>query len=483
MTAIAAQRIRTRRRQRRNAIAALHAAAQAAAPTGAALIDVGPLARRVRRLTRIGLALSFLVATPLVISTGSQHGGLAAFGLLLALLWVAMMTNPPYARMAMWLALFACLPTVALAMWALLKGDPSALGATALSLTFSVPFILVALWARQIAHVDVPELGLRRLNVLARPSGGRPGLYASGHYIGTTIYLIVGAFYAALGAIIALILTALTWLLGWVLPIVPNLVGLLGTKLVRPLLFRSSRAARQRRRYSSPDARAVLARDKRAPVLLLRSFVDDELPFEDKGMLDYLYRSDRTFEEVVTDQLWGFGPVVAIGRPGETLPLSGAVREYVPHDAWQQRVEELVGRAAFIVMILGPTPGFGWELQHISRLNSLDKVVLVMPPLPFAEVERRWNTLVTELGLTGAVAQFAEVARVVGALCAVHSAGRLVILRADQRRLYEYGVAIDLAARTARSPGATPGATATGPLTPKPTDAGEFASPTANAGV
>jgi hypothetical protein len=270
--------------------------------------------------------------------------------------------------------------------------------------------ILLALGLRRLSRIEVPELGLTRADLVARPIRHRPGRFASGRYISAALYMALWTLYALLAALAFVVLVAIDA----VLPITPRW---LDRKLLELPLHRASHAARLRRRYSSPDAQATLARDRRPPVLLLRSFVDDELLFDDEGI------SDRTFEEAVTDQLWGFGPVVAIGRPNETLPLSGAVREYVSHDVWQERVEELARYAVAILMIMEPTPGFGWELQDMARLKCLNKVVLVMPPLPFKEVERRWATLVAELGLAGGAAEFAEAARVPGAICAVVVAG------------------------------------------------------------
>jgi hypothetical protein len=49
-------------------------------------------------------------------------------------------------------------------------------------------------------------------------------------------------------------------------------------------------------------------------------------------MSDY-YSEARTLEDVVEIALRQFGPVVAIGRPGESLPPTGAAREYVRNDA------------------------------------------------------------------------------------------------------------------------------------------------------
>lgn len=85
------------------------------------------------------------------------------------------------------------------------------------------------------------------------------------------------------------------------------------------------------RRRSAIPAKDVVERDPRRPVLLLRSFADDGLRI--KGLES---TEAFTFEEVITGALRRWRPVVAIGRPGESLPESGAAREYVTHEGWQE---------------------------------------------------------------------------------------------------------------------------------------------------
>ena len=424
------------------------------APTGSALLDISPLSRRVRCLEWMGIAVGFFFfVLPIFIVMPSVTQRLPSTAVAIAVVMltflgmVAVALNVSYVRFAFWAPIFLLICWIGLLIWSVTWHGLS----MALVLNFTsvgAVFVAAALGARRLASLSVPELGQARFNLLQRASGGRPGPFASGRYLSTSFYFVVTAVYSALGALIGLILFAITQGLRFVFPLTPNFLNIIGSRVVRPLMYRGSRAARLRRRYASPHARRVLSKDKRRPVLLLRSFEDDELIFADEGMLEHLYRSDRTFEEALTDQLWRFGPVVAIGRPGEALPLSGAVREYLDHDKWQHRVEKLVAEASTILMILGPTPGFGWELQTVERLGAIGKVVLVIPPLSYGEIEKRWNLLMSELSLDGRVAKLARVALVPGTLCAIFSNDQLSILRSDRRRLRDYMLAIELGART-----------------------------------
>ena len=95
---------------------------------------------------------------------------------------------------------------------------------------------------------------------------------------------------------------------------------------------------RRAKKHLAPSAATARSRDNRPPILLLRSFRDDETRVLLSGWSASPWGTNTTLEELVVDCLAGHGPVVAIGRPGEALPPLGAAREYVDHGSWQQRV-------------------------------------------------------------------------------------------------------------------------------------------------
>jgi hypothetical protein len=139
------------------------------------------------------------------------------------------------------------------------------------------------------------------------------------------------------------------------------------------------------------EARRV---DPRAPVVLLRSFGDDMLkvgPGEKWTRLADWNRRGMTFERVLTRELTPFGPVIAIGRPGESLAPLGAARDYVGDDIWQAEVARRMKEARLIVFVTGEAEGLAWELQRVHRLGLLHKLVLVFPAVD--DISRRWNAL------------------------------------------------------------------------------------------
>lgn len=132
-----------------------------------------------------------------------------------------------------------------------------------------------------------------------------------------------------------------------------------------------------------PTAEELLAQDPRPPVVFLRSFLDDSLKQEaPKG--DLLVRTvvpRNTVEEGVTMILRQLGPVVAIGRPGESLPELGASRIYVSDAEWQDQVSSWARRSRLVVMMVNhATPGTVWEVLHSRDHVGPDRFVLYFPP-------------------------------------------------------------------------------------------------------
>jgi hypothetical protein len=150
-----------------------------------------------------------------------------------------------------------------------------------------------------------------------------------------------------------------------------------GLVLALALLLRlqttSQRARRHRRRVRAPDAADVLREDRRPPVLLLRAFRADELEADAAKPSDL----PITFEEFIVQPLERYGPVVAIGRPGDPMPPLGAYREYVAED-WQGRVRELMDAARMIAMVLDDTPGLQWELEQVRDLGLERRLLMIV---------------------------------------------------------------------------------------------------------
>ncbi|MGW2599921.1 transferase [Streptomyces klenkii] len=133
-------------------------------------------------------------------------------------------------------------------------------------------------------------------------------------------------------------------------------------------------------RYSRPRSargavRALLA-DGRRPVLYLRSFADDHTAaqVDDGPNLNIHSR-----EEQLAGVLGAFGPVIAVGKPGEPLPRLGAARFYLPLDDWQPVILRLMELSQLIVLSVGLGEGLWWELEQAVSSHPAHKVVLLVP--------------------------------------------------------------------------------------------------------
>jgi hypothetical protein len=201
------------------------------------------------------------------------------------------------------------------------------------------------------------------------------------------------------GAIVAVILLLITRGIQYLIPF-RSLLDTLGPKITRPIFEFSRSAAETMRRHASPDAREMLRHDSRPPVLVLRSFLDDQRPSFRDDVEAWSGQGELTFEEALTVRLERIGPVVALGRPGEELPSAGAAREYVPDTNWKSRIEYLLRQASVIVIIAGRTNSLTWEVQLVETLGMLERTLVIVPGQDRAEVRSRLATLMSSVGMS-----------------------------------------------------------------------------------
>lgn len=127
--------------------------------------------------------------------------------------------------------------------------------------------------------------------------------------------------------------------------------------------------------------------DSRAPILFLRSFEDDQFDFQRPFWQVRLRWFDlwsfrRNVDEAMVDEIAQYGPVVALGRPGETDTPFGALRHYSSHDEWQRIVVQTARRARAIVLVAGRTPGLRWEFETLRAEGLLGRTLLLLHPDP-----------------------------------------------------------------------------------------------------
>jgi len=87
----------------------------------------------------------------------------------------------------------------------------------------------------------------------------------------------------------------------------------------------------------------------------------------------------KTTEEQLALAFNHIGPFVAIARPGDELPQLGAARLSFATEQWQERVLMLLGRAQLVVLHLGSTEGFWWEVDAVLAQADLRHVLFFVP--------------------------------------------------------------------------------------------------------
>lgn len=123
----------------------------------------------------------------------------------------------------------------------------------------------------------------------------------------------------------------------------------------------------------------------KAPVLLLRSFADDQVEVPKTVRSVSYFFGDKNFtrrlEEVIAETLIVRGPIIAAADPaGVEPPPLGAAREALPHTVWQDYITQQIRDSQLIVCVIGETPSFRWELEKILALNALQKTIFVVGP-------------------------------------------------------------------------------------------------------
>jgi hypothetical protein len=163
-----------------------------------------------------------------------------------------------------------------------------------------------------------------------------------------------------------------------------------------PFALLGSRLLQHARRTLALHVEEVRARDPRRPLLLVRSFADDNLELEPQfEYFGRLFRKRLTLEEFIVSHLLTLGPVVAIGKPHERLSPLGAAREYVFGPGWQERVSTVLDECSWVVSILGGSEGLVWEYEQIIRRGIADRLMLVVPPETPQVIRQRWDVFRT----------------------------------------------------------------------------------------
>ena len=157
----------------------------------------------------------------------------------------------------------------------------------------------------------------------------------------------------------------------------------LGYNCFVPALLLGTLCFARGKRHCAVSANELLLKDQRPPVLYLRSFEAEAVTrrtFRWWWLISPAWLWDLTSEEeYLAKALNVIGPTIAIGKPGEELPELGAARLYVGHNEWRQTVKSYSERSKLVVLRLGETPGFWWELENALKTLRPENLLLIVP--------------------------------------------------------------------------------------------------------
>ena len=140
--------------------------------------------------------------------------------------------------------------------------------------------------------------------------------------------------------------------------------------------------ARRTMRRSLQD---VQNEDRRAPILFLRSFLDDMVALTpgrflfEQWLLDGTSRS-MTLDYLILSEGTEYGPTVALGNPDDPAPPYGVFRGYFDHASWRRAVSDLSERSSAVIVALDATEGIDWEISHIVSNQFVSKTLFLLAP-------------------------------------------------------------------------------------------------------
>jgi hypothetical protein len=172
------------------------------------------------------------------------------------------------------------------------------------------------------------------------------------------------------GIMIGFVLSVSGWLIlrDWKLLFV--ILAVLSPTLILSGAFLSWRG----RQYAAQAIAESIITDSKPDLLYLRPFRSDYTTTK----VVFRTRPDwTTEEEQLADVLRPFGDLVAIGRPGESLPTPGAARIYTSDEEWKTVVKHQMQATRLVVIRAAVGENVLWELTQAVRTVDPPKVLIL----------------------------------------------------------------------------------------------------------
>ena len=138
---------------------------------------------------------------------------------------------------------------------------------------------------------------------------------------------------------------------------------------------------RRGRQYADEAVAKRVISDSRPNLLYLRSFAADVSTMDYVNLalgLGNVASGWKTDEEQLREVLQPFGDLVAIGKPGETLPTPGAARLYASDAEWKKDATDQMQTARLVVIRAGISGGLLWEVKEVVQLVNPKKLLILI---------------------------------------------------------------------------------------------------------
>ena len=135
------------------------------------------------------------------------------------------------------------------------------------------------------------------------------------------------------------------------------------------------------RQYAAQASAKRIISDSKPHLLYLRAFRSD--PSTPKQAFDALSFVNpllglQSEEEQLAEVLQPFGGLIAIGRPGESLPTPGAARIYTSDEEWKDVVKRQIQAAQLVVIRAAAGENVLWELTQALKFLNPQKLLILL---------------------------------------------------------------------------------------------------------
>ena len=141
------------------------------------------------------------------------------------------------------------------------------------------------------------------------------------------------------------------------------------------------------RQYTAKANVERIVTDSNPDVLYLRDFRSD---FSTAWYLFWFFTRGwglATEEEQLADALRPFGDLIAIGHPGEHLPIPGAARIYASEGEWRELVKQQMQAARLVIIKAGIGQNLFWELTQAVEIVESQKLLILVLSMKAKEYE------------------------------------------------------------------------------------------------